>query len=289
MSTDATLHAATDHRARQARRSTLALATSALFVVPIALTGAVSASAATTTENVFDIDGAPWDDVGRWATDHQADGTPAITTTYGDPNRPDGSALELRTPTSDDKVQVLLNLETPLPATDLEAVGYSVLRSSDSTAADHLTPSIQLVVDWNGGTLEDGGYATLVYEPVYNDYPTAGPGFPTDEWVTIDALDDGEATWWSSRIVGSIPNHTYVSFDTFTAANPDMVILRAGVGQGSGNPGLLAAADLFTLNDTTYDFAAMGSSAEDCKKGGWVTNFPADMFRNQGDCVSSFR
>jgi hypothetical protein len=34
--------------------------------------------------------------------------------------------------------------------------------------------------------------------------------------------------------------------------------------------------------------ATIGYTKDQCKGGGWQTNFPAGTFKNQGDCVSFF-
>ena len=46
--------------------------------------------------------------------------------------------------------------------------------------------------------------------------------------------------------------------------------------------------DNTTINSTLYDYEF--TSKDDCKNGGWKTNFiyPPGPFKNQGDCVSYF-
>lgn len=245
----------------------------------LALAGTASAA---TVEHVDDIGATPYVDAGEWATDATSDGTPTIDDEFGAPDGFGEDSIVLRTPENGDKAATLLNLAEPVDADAITAISYNVFRDADSTAADHLTPSIQMIVDFNGGTLEDGGFATMVYEPTYNGYPVADP-IASDEWVFLDAFDDGQATWWSTRAVGSVDAYSFVSLQTYLDANPDMEVLRIGIGQGSGNPGLIAAVDGFTFNDTTYDFEV---TAETCKDGGWETAFAAGTYRNQGQCIA---
>ena len=105
-----------------------------------------------------------------------------------------------------------------------------------------------------------------------------------------DANDD--AIWWSSNPIPSAPNRdTFVSLDTIIASNPDAVVLTIAVNQGGGNPGLVTAVDAYSALGTTYDFETVSTpprSADECRDGGWQSNFAAGEFRNQGDCVSYF-
>ena len=81
---------------------------------------------------------------------------------------------------------------------------------------------------------------------------------------------------------------SFVALDKIIEANPAARIEVLGVNQGSGNSGLLAAVDGLTVGGTTYDFEPRVFSKADCKDGGWATNFSADSFVNQGDCVSFY-
>ena len=67
-----------------------------------------------------------------------------------------------------------------------------------------------------------------------------------------------------------------------------------GSNQGSGNAGLLGAADALRIAtsagvDVTYDFepTVVLGGKQDCRGGGWATSTSPE-FRNQGQCVSFF-
>ena len=199
-------------------------------------------------------------------------------------------SLRLQTPTAADKV-VLFNYDhVGTPLAGIDAMGYATYRDPASTAAASQVPSINLQVDYNGDA--PGGFTTLVFEPVYNlDQGAVVAG----EWQTWDAYDGGQAIWWSTRdIPGVCARDCFVTWETIVANNPDAEILGGfGVNQGSGNGGLVAAADALTLGSAgqcvTYDFEPfrVARSAEACKDGGWRTLTRADgsAFKNQGDCI----
>ena len=49
-----------------------------------------------------------------------------------------------------------------------------------------------------------------------------------------------------------------------------------------------AAGDGSFERDIVFFYLSQPESKDACKDGGWETNFPADTFRNQGQCVSFF-
>ena len=202
---------------------------------------------------------------------------------------PEGvGSLGLATPGSGDKV-FLFNYDhvgTRLDA--LTTLSYSTYRSAGS--AQQL-PALNIQVDYNGAA--EGGFTTLVFEPVYN----TGQGAVTnDVWQTWDALANGSGRWWSTRdIPGVCAFDCFVAWGGIVAANPDAVITGGiGINQGSGNPGLVAAVDQLVIGvgaePVTYDFEPYVTAAtrETCREDGWGTARRADgsVFKNQGDCVS---
>ena len=180
-------------------------------------------------------------------------------------------SLKLVTPTGADKVFLFNYDHVGTLLSDIDAIGYSTYR--DSGASPNQVPAINVQVDVNGAA--DGGFTTLVYEPVYNGTVVE------DAWQAWDA--DG-GNWWSTRAIpGVCAFDCFVPWSVIVAANPDAVIAGgAGVNQGSGNPALNADADALTIDETTYDFEA---NAEACKKGAWADH-TNPTFKNQGDCVS---
>jgi hypothetical protein len=274
---------------KKSRMIPIVFALVALFVFSL------SAAAATTTEIVTE------DDVMRQAentppTDnwvlYTRVGTPPTSAAFvtGPDTPPVGvGSLQLTTATGAEKV-FLFNYDhvgTPLGAID--TVGYSTYRTAGS--AQQVT-ALNIQVDYNGPDVE-GGFTTLVYEPVYN---TNQGAVVNDQWQDWDAYNAGEGIWWSTRsISGVCAFDCFVTWDDIIAANPAATIAGGfGVNQGSGNPGLVASVDALTIGvgDTTtvYNFDPYEAAIDkdQCKQGGWqnVTEADGTPFKNQGDCVS---
>jgi hypothetical protein len=196
--------------------------------------------------------------------------------------------LLIETPTDGaDKATVLTYEFVGEPLSSIETLGYRSLVTGESAADVRQAPALNIEIDRNGGTLEPGDYATLVWEPLY-----AGESTAAGEWLTRSpSTSDGG--WWSTRnvpvatgVAGALgfPSFT-AGWDEVQAALPAATVLRIGINQGSGNPGLVSEVDLLRVNETVYDFGLAPTRKDQCKSGGW-TAFEAPAFRNQGDCVS---
>ncbi len=199
-------------------------------------------------------------------------------------------SLELVTPSPADKV-TLFNFDYhTTPIVNFTALGYHTYQSS--AAVPIQLPSLNVTIDFDGPAVA-GGFATLVFEPVYN--PAQGP-VASLEWQDWDAILGGNAIWWSTRPFGTVcAVACYVSWSTILEQAPNATILGGiGINQGSGGAALTAATDAFLVgvndNNTTFDFELFvaASSKDDCKDGGWRTFKRANgsSFKNQGDCVS---
>lgn len=217
-------------------------------------------------------------------------GTATGSFVVGPANPPQGiGSLELQTPLLTDKV-VLFNYDhIGTLLADIGGIGYSTYRDPTSvTTHPSQVPSINIEIDYNGSA--PGGFATLVFEPVYN--PAQGAVTP-GAWQVWDAYLGGQAIWWATRpINGCLAPPCYMTWNYIVANNPNATILGGfGVNQGSGNGGLTASTDALQLSHgdvcITYDFEPFRATNE-CKKGGWQTMSRADgtPFKNQGDCVS---
>lgn len=188
------------------------------------------------------------------------------------------------------------------PLADLGALGFEWYRDSASTAPAHFTPAFEVYV--HDG---DGNSWLLKWEGVYNGYPVAGSGAPTDQWVAEDLMT---ADFWR------IPQHVGGAWVGFTGCNQagdpygcfqfdrnlddawldGFDVFGVGVGIGSGwNGSYISYADHITVGDTTYDFEADAPPVEvvldgkdDCQDGGWETSTSPE-FKNQGQCVSYFQ
>jgi hypothetical protein len=230
-----------------------------------------AAMAATTTETVSS-DSTSWQ-----SADTRAPGT--LDFVFGPATAPMGNgSLHLSTPDSTAKVN-LRNAELAgTQLADIDALSYDTYRSSSSTGSSVQAPSLQITV--TGSSAQNAsGFATLVYEPVYNGTIT------DDTWQPWDAFDGGDGVWWSTRDLTNQPAFTgYRTWSQIVADNPNAVVTAAFLNQGSGNPGIDANVDAVTLgasgDSTTYDFEP---SKDLCKNGGWATA----GFLNQGNCVSS--
>lgn len=197
------------------------------------------------------------------------------------------------TPPASDKVYLFNYDHRGTLLSSVDAISYSTYRYENSTANPLQTTAINIEIDRNGGTLEPGDYAVLVFEPVYNI--NQGP-VVEGEWQDWDAYAGGQAIWWSSRAIpGVCAFDCFVTWDAIVAANPNATIVGGfGVNQGGGNDGLFAATDALKLgygdDCVIYNFEPyrVATTRDACKNGGWQSAKRADgtSFRNQGDCVS---
>lgn len=148
----------------------------------------------------------------------------------------------------------------------VDAIEYSTYRSSASTGSPVQVPSYQLGVDANGPA--EGGFTTLVFEPVYNT--TQGP-IVNDSWQDWDAYAGGSARWWSTRAINGQCAGAAIacqrSWSQIVANNPDATLLYVALNQGSGNPGIDANVDAVTFGtasaDTTWDFELVADADDD--------------------------
>jgi len=191
-------------------------------------------------------------------------------------------ALQLSTPGGSDKAEITTPVANA-PLSDLSNASYRTFRDVSSTSNEVQTAAIKATLDFNGPNVT-GGFATLIFEPTYT-YPGKVAEGVWQEWNA-----GGNAKWWSTKTIPGVPVafDSFVPFSDILAANPGATITTLTVGTGSGNPGLLAGVDHLTVGETTYDFGPRVFDKADCKDGGWATNFAADQFVNQGDCVSFY-
>jgi hypothetical protein len=223
-------------------------------------------------------------------------GTPATAAQFvvGPDAPPLGvGSLQLQTLTGSEKVFLFNFDHDGTQLADINKLSYSTYRTAGS---GNQLPALNIVIDYNGPS-QDGGFSTLVFEPVYNLDQQA---VVNNTWQSWDALGDG--VWWSTRqINGQCAGATSVCDKTWTeivANNPAATILSGfGINQGSGNPGLVANVDALAFGTggedgscITYNFDPyrVATAKEQCKNGGYNSVKRADgsSFKNQGDCVS---
>ena len=244
----------------------------ALFVLPLLAAVAVAGPAFAATTVVMNESSLGV----SWANTSTNGGTIAFGTDLAGVG-----AVQLNTPGGADKAEIT-TLVANAPLSALSNASYRTFRAESSTATDVQAAAIKATIDFNGPA--DGGFATLIFEPVY----TTPGAFTEGVWQTVSA--GGEAKWWSTRVFPGMPLafDSFVPLSTLITANPDATITALTVGTGSGNAGLLAGVDTLTVGETTYDFGPRAFDKADCKDGGWETNFAGGKFVNQGDCVSFY-
>jgi hypothetical protein len=172
-------------------------------------------------------------------------GTPPTAGAFvtGPANPPLGAgSLQLQTVTGGEKVFLFNFDHVGKEIGDINAIQYSTYRAAGSLQQ---VTALNLVIDYNGPNVA-GGFATLVFEPVYN---TAQGAVVSGQWQTWDAYN---GIWWSTQpINGQCAGATAACDKTFAeiqANNPDAVILGGfGFNQGSGNPGLTTYVDKLVL------------------------------------------
>jgi hypothetical protein len=170
----------------------------------------------------------------------------------------------------------------------LDALGFDWYRAASSTAPGHLTPALRVLVydpDANDSYL-------LVWEGVYNGYPSNGPAVPVDTWVTEDVLADN--FWRVPQFIDGVFKGISTCVDGVTdpadptacfvfdrglgdwGLGPNTLVVGLEVGIGSGWAGsYLSFADYVRLgfggNTTIYDFepTAAGPGEGFVTGGGW--------------------
>lgn len=177
-------------------------------------------------------------------------------------------SLQLTTGDAAGKQQHLETQQQGLPIGDIDQMSYWTYRHAESTAPPVQVVGINMeVLGANAGT--PTGYATFVYEPVYN----VPPPVADNTWQSWDAYRGGNAIWWSTRTisVAGVPvvcspsdssplcvNKVYVPWSVLVAANPGATVLSYGVNQGSGSPGLIDNTDALSIGANgdrwVYDF-----------------------------------
>ena len=169
--------------------------------------------------------------------------------------------------TSTDKVAEYVAMSTPMAS-----AGEPSLEFTNTTGAG--VPGFQLVVDFDADGAADG---ILIGEPgVYGN----------DWWLNNAAkqfVKDGAPS--HSGGYGSADHGT---LDGWRTAFPNANVVAFGFSLGSGVKGD-GVIDAINFAGTRYTFATpvVLTSKDQCKNGGWATS-TKPVFRNQGECVSSF-
>jgi len=179
-----------------------------------------------------------------------------------------GSGLRIWTEgaTGTDKVAEYVNTSTPLAEVGDPSLDYAPTSGT-------IPPGYQLMVDFDGDGTIDG---ILVGEQVYGD-----------NWWLNNAADlDVKAG--APHTGGGSGSNWYGTLDEWSANFPNASVKAFGFSLGSGVEGD-GVINSITFAGTTYTFAepVVLTSKDQCKKDGWKTS-TSPVFKNQGDCVSSF-
>ncbi|HEY0081925.1 MAG TPA: hypothetical protein VGB61_03990, partial [Pyrinomonadaceae bacterium] len=98
-------------------------------------------------------------------------------------------SLRLQTLTSGEKVFIFNYEHEGTKLADLTKLSYVTYRSAGN---GNQLPALNSVIDFNGPNV-DGGFSTLVFEPVYN---LGQHAIVNNTWQSWDALGGG--IWWST-------------------------------------------------------------------------------------------
>ena len=168
--------------------------------------------------------------------------------------------------TSTDKVAEYVATDTPLASVGEPSLDYT------NTAGG--LPGFQLVVDFDGNGTLDG---ILVGEP---------GAYGNDWWAS-----NGSAQF----VKDAAPSHSggfgslnHGTLDQWRTAFTSAKVLAFGFSLGSGvkGDGVLNAIN-FAGTRYTFSQAVVLTGKDQCKGGGWATS-TSPVFKNQGQCVSSF-
>jgi hypothetical protein len=142
-----------------------------------------------------------------------------------------------------------------VPLADVTALSYSTYTNDDT-----LVPALKMEVDPTGPDVDGNNYATLNFEPYYNN--TVVPG----EWQTWDVLSpDTGAGVWLTGVSGNGSISDPATWDELLARFSDATIrfgFGVGVGSGWSAPAFEGHVDDLTIGvdgkTTRYNFESRG-------------------------------
>jgi hypothetical protein len=157
----------------------------------------------------------------------------------------------------------------------LAGVGEPSLEQTYNSGST-IAPGFQLVVDFNGDGTDDG---ILVGEPT-------APGYGNNWWLNNSAQPFVKAG--APHTGGGFGSPNYGTLDEWRASFPNANVVAFGFALGSGVTGdWTINAITFAGNRYTFATHTVLTSKDQCKNGGWATS-TKPVFKNQGECVSSF-
>ena len=194
----------------------------------------------------------------------------------------DWTADGLTFSTPDSNAKYAFGTEVSFPLENLGELSYEVVHGSDGSNVDQ-----RVAVNVEGTYA--GKPFILIFEPLYTyERPISGDA------QSFDAVLGGTAKWWTNTdgIAGFPKASSYTPLDEVKQLMPGATVQKVSLNQGGGNAGLSDTVSSFTLNGQTWLFEegappVVLTTTTECKSGVWKTS-ELPVFKNQGDCVSSF-
>lgn len=241
-------------------------------------------------------------DMKGWAFFDDGGPTPCLPSNLcemvnGPANPPAGSGsahLKLVSASDRPSVGTLLGQLAGKRFADITTLSYSTYKSTPTASGDAKAIALQFPVDNDVMDQDFAFRGRLVFEPYHE--PSLGP-VVAGVWQTWNTLD---GKWWLSsagnpaRFPSSVCSQStpctvsqllghYPNIGIRDALAEPNTILKAGSGwtDFDGNTDALSVGIAGVT--TTYNFELGPTNSEGCKNGGWE-----GIFKNQGQCVSSF-
>lgn len=168
-----------------------------------------------------------------------------------------------------------------VPVADFESVAYDFLIAGDGTAADAQQFYLNVYTNLQG--------SSVFYNCRFDYVPATGS---TTDFTSamfdstdtpVNVADRAGDSFTCPTTLEGMPAGSTVKFVAINVG--DTSASDEGLGGYLDNVVIATAADT-TMYDFEDDPTVLGGKDE-CKNGGWMTS-EAPMFKNQGDCVSSF-
>jgi len=241
-------------------------------------------------------------DMKGWVFFDDLAGTPCLTSNMcemvsGPATPPAGSGsanLKLVSPSDRPSLGSLLGQLAGKKFADITTLSYSTYKTTPTAPADVLAIALQFPVD-NDVTDSDFSFrGRLVFEPYHE--PSLGP-VVVGMWQTWNTL---AGKWWlsSAGTPSRFPSFVCAQSAPCTVAQLLGYYPNIGIRDIPGQPNTVLKAgsgwtnfdgntDAFKVGIggviTTYNFELGPTNKDECKNGGWE-----GIFKNQGQCVSSF-
>lgn len=151
----------------------------------------------------------------------------------------------------DSKADMEYYFSTPVALADFVSASYDVFRSSLSSNPAAQTIALRFLVNNTSMSLPASS-TYLIFEPVYNGYPSA----PVDQWTSFNIT--GDSIFWNNNgVLANGSTGIYSSLSSIIAANEGLVITGLSVGIGSGWNGAFEGA----VDNVSYNFGGNNANS----------------------------